>query len=209
MTPRVFGTKNYRKSEVPLVSGCGQPTLEATKTMYAQFSQILSCFSSAVFRVPTVLSVFQRFWCFTWIHCLSVLDCWCLIHCSFLTVFHSLQLSGAKVRRDTGEAFPNTKTLILCSLREEPVIYLNGRPFTVRKIGTSSLRDEDVLLTSTDNPLDNLSSFQGIDGDRVDKIETQLKNDILQECLKFRGLILVHSEPEAFLFLFCGLSNPM
>eukprot|EP01127_Copromyxa_protea_P012851 TRINITY_DN3384_c0_g1_i1.p1 TRINITY_DN3384_c0_g1~~TRINITY_DN3384_c0_g1_i1.p1 ORF type:complete len:1219 (+),score=262.85 TRINITY_DN3384_c0_g1_i1:14-3670(+) len=124
ITPRVFGTKNYRKADFPLVSGCGQPTLEAAMTI--------------------------------------------------------LQLSGAKVRH-SGAEFPNTKTLILCSLREEPVIYLNGRPFTVRKI---------------DKPLENLSSFQGIDGDRVDMVEAQLKADILQECHKFRGLILVHFDPE-------------
>lgn len=150
ITPRVFGTKNYRKSHVPLVSGCGQPTVEAAKTMYGQ----------------------------KW--------CW-----QPLTEF-SLQLSGAKLAR-SGEQFPNSKTVVLCSLREEPVIYLNGRPFTVRKIGRNNNQE---LHWPPENPLDNLSSFQGIDGERVDKIEAQLKEDILNECRKFRGLILVHVEPE-------------
>jgi hypothetical protein len=50
-------------------------------------------------------------------------------------------------------------------MREEPVIYINGRPFVVRE---------------ADKPFANLE-YTGIDRERVESMETRLKQDVLQE----------------------------
>ena len=53
-------------------------------------------------------------------------------------------------------------------MREEPVIYINGRPFVLRE-------DE--------RPFKNLQEYTGIDVRRLEQMELRLKNDILQVCL--------------------------
>ena len=52
-------------------------------------------------------------------------------------------------------------------MREEPVIYINGRPFVLRE-------DE--------RPFKNLQEYTGIDVRRLEQMELRLKNDILQVC---------------------------
>lgn len=54
------------------------------------------------------------------------------------------------------------------NMREEPVIYINGRPFVLRE-------DE--------RPFKNLQEYTGIDVRRLEQMELRLKNDILQVCL--------------------------
>lgn len=51
------------------------------------------------------------------------------------------------------------------NMREEPVIYINGRPFVLRE-------DE--------RPFKNLQEYTGIDVQRLEQMELRLKNDILQ-----------------------------
>ena len=51
------------------------------------------------------------------------------------------------------------------NMREEPVLYINGRPYVVRE---------------ADKPFQNLE-YTGIDRSRVEDMETRLKNDVLQE----------------------------
>lgn len=50
-------------------------------------------------------------------------------------------------------------------MREEPVIYINGRPFVLRE-------DE--------RPFKNMMEYTGIDVQRLEQMELRLKNDILQ-----------------------------
>lgn len=50
-------------------------------------------------------------------------------------------------------------------MREEPVIYINGRPFVLRE-------DE--------RPFKNMQEYTGIDVRRLEQMELRLKNDILQ-----------------------------
>lgn len=50
-------------------------------------------------------------------------------------------------------------------MREEPVLYINGRPFVVRE---------------ADKPFANLE-YTGIDRERVESMEARLKQDVLQE----------------------------
>ncbi|KAI9144841.1 inositol hexakisphosphate-domain-containing protein [Paraphysoderma sedebokerense] len=67
------------------------------------------------------------------------------------------------------------------STREEPIIYLNGRPYC--------LRDEQF-------PLQNLKTYAGISSARLEQMEQRLKDDIIKESKKYNGLLLVHDELE-------------
>jgi len=66
------------------------------------------------------------------------------------------------------------------SLREEPIIYVNGRPFVLRKL---------------EHPFGNLE-FTGISRQRVEEMEDRLKGDIINEILDNEGSFLVHDEDE-------------
>lgn len=68
------------------------------------------------------------------------------------------------------------------SLREEPVIYINGRPFVLRDV---------------DSPYANLE-YTGISNERVEEIEEQLKKDIIEDSNSYDGRFLVHDEDEGF-----------
>lgn len=76
-----------------------------------------------------------------------------------------------------GDSFP---PVFWTNLREEPLLYINGRPFCLRDI---------------DNPYGNLSNT-GITAVRVEAMENQLKQDVLMEALKYEGKVLVHDETE-------------
>lgn len=64
------------------------------------------------------------------------------------------------------------------SLREEPVIYINGRPFVLRDV---------------EKPFSNLE-YTGINRERVEQMEFRLKEDILQEASRYGNKILVTDE---------------
>lgn len=70
------------------------------------------------------------------------------------------------------------KSLLWCCLREEPVVYINGRPFVLRIV-----KDPVVNLEMT-----------GIVTERVESMEERLKLDLLRELRKFNGRILLHEE---------------
>lgn len=67
------------------------------------------------------------------------------------------------------------------STREEPIIYLNGRPFVLRDI---------------DSPFENIRSYAGISAARLEQMEQRLKLDIAAEAAANNGLLLVHDEVE-------------
>ncbi len=70
------------------------------------------------------------------------------------------------------------------NMREEPVIYINGRPFVLRE-------DE--------RPFKNMQEYTGIDVQRLEQMELRLKNDILQVAclLKAHWALISHSEPSS------------
>ncbi|KAI8898833.1 inositol hexakisphosphate-domain-containing protein [Globomyces pollinis-pini] len=65
------------------------------------------------------------------------------------------------------------------SAREDPMVYINRKPFVIR----------DAKL-----PLQNISTYQGIKTSRLEQMEIRLKQDIIQESQKWNGLVLVHEE---------------
>ncbi|KFK34389.1 hypothetical protein AALP_AA5G138900 [Arabis alpina] len=64
------------------------------------------------------------------------------------------------------------------SLREEPVVYINGRPFVLRHV---------------EKPLTNLE-YTGLNRVRVEQMEARLKDDILMEASRYGNKIPVTDE---------------
>ncbi|GKU98379.1 hypothetical protein SLEP1_g11390 [Rubroshorea leprosula] len=67
------------------------------------------------------------------------------------------------------------------NMREEPVIYINGKPFVLREV---------------ERPFKNMLEYSGIDCERVEKMEARLKEDILREAESYGGAIMVIHEIE-------------
>ncbi|KAB5569233.1 hypothetical protein OIU76_007820 [Salix suchowensis] len=64
------------------------------------------------------------------------------------------------------------------NLREEPLVYINGRPFVLRDV---------------ERPFSNLE-YTGINRSRVEEMEARLKEDILMEAARYGNKILVTDE---------------
>ncbi|KAK9950366.1 hypothetical protein M0R45_005859 [Rubus argutus] len=67
------------------------------------------------------------------------------------------------------------------NMREEPVIYINGKPFVLREV---------------ERPYKNMLEYTGIDRERVERMEARLKEDILREAEHYRGAIMVIHETD-------------
>ncbi|KAL4574619.1 hypothetical protein LXL04_021454 [Taraxacum kok-saghyz] len=67
------------------------------------------------------------------------------------------------------------------NMREEPVIYINGKPFVLREV---------------ERPYKNMLEYTGIDCERVERMEARLKDDILRESKRYEGAIMVIHETE-------------
>ncbi|ERN03230.1 hypothetical protein AMTR_s00003p00177190 [Amborella trichopoda] len=65
------------------------------------------------------------------------------------------------------------------NMREEPVVYINGKPFVLREV---------------ERPYKNMLEYTGIDCERVEKMEARLKEDILREAERYSGAIMVIHE---------------
>ncbi|XVF72883.1 hypothetical protein PTKIN_Ptkin12aG0156300 [Pterospermum kingtungense] len=67
------------------------------------------------------------------------------------------------------------------NMREEPVIYINGKPFVLREV---------------ERPYKNMLEYTGIDRERVERMEARLKEDILREAERYNGAIMVIHETD-------------
>ncbi|RHN49114.1 putative protein-tyrosine phosphatase [Medicago truncatula] len=67
------------------------------------------------------------------------------------------------------------------NMREEPVIYINGKPFVLREV---------------ERPYKNMLEYTGIDCERVEKMEARLKEDILREAKQYSSAIMVIHETD-------------
>ena len=65
------------------------------------------------------------------------------------------------------------------STREEPLCYINEKPFVLRH---------------EDKPKQNIKAYAGISALRIEQMEARLKEDVIREAHKCGGLILVHDE---------------
>ncbi|XP_050236366.1 uncharacterized protein LOC126686370 [Mercurialis annua] len=67
------------------------------------------------------------------------------------------------------------------NMREEPVIYIHGKPFVLREV---------------ERPFKNMREYSGIDRQRVERMEARLKEDILREAGRYGGAIMVIHETD-------------
>ncbi|XP_051141675.1 uncharacterized protein LOC127258753 isoform X2 [Andrographis paniculata] len=67
------------------------------------------------------------------------------------------------------------------NMREEPVVYINGKPFVLREV---------------ERPYKNMLEYTGIDCERVERMEARLKDDILREAERYHGAIMVIHETD-------------
>ena len=74
---------------------------------------------------------------------------------------------------------PHHRRVQWICLREEPILYVNNRPFVLRELQA---------------PFHNLQDTAGIGPLRIDAVERRLKADVLSEALQHDANVLVHDE---------------
>lgn len=67
------------------------------------------------------------------------------------------------------------------NMREEPVVYINGKPFVLREV---------------ERPYKNMREYSGIGQERLESMEARLKNDILREADLYKGAVMVIHETD-------------
>ncbi|KAK0194057.1 inositol hexakisphosphate-domain-containing protein, partial [Armillaria mellea] len=77
------------------------------------------------------------------------------------------------------DAHPSAQRVVWITLREEPIVYINGAPYCLRREGFS---------------LRNMKDYGGISADRLEVLEQRLRDDIISEGHAFGGRVLLHSE---------------
>lgn len=75
----------------------------------------------------------------------------------------------------------NGRPVFWHNMREEPVIYINGKPFVLREV---------------ERPYKNMLEYTGIDRERVERMEARLKEDILREADHYQGAVMVIHETD-------------
>ncbi|KAJ7649760.1 inositol hexakisphosphate-domain-containing protein [Roridomyces roridus] len=78
------------------------------------------------------------------------------------------------------DAHPGAQRIIWITLREEPIVYINGEPYCLRR-ELFSLR--------------NMKDYDGISASRLEVLEENLRDDVVSE-LKSFGRLLLHTEAE-------------
>jgi protein-tyrosine phosphatase len=73
------------------------------------------------------------------------------------------------------------RPILWINLREEPVIYINKRPYVLRE---------------SDFPLRNMAIYSGVASSSLESMESRIKEDILHEASKYGGNILIHEEED-------------
>ncbi|KAG2359074.1 inositol hexakisphosphate-domain-containing protein [Suillus spraguei] len=77
------------------------------------------------------------------------------------------------------EARPDANKVVWVTLREEPIVYVNGAPYCLRR--------ERFTLR-------NMKDYGGISASRLEVLEERLKDDVLTELEAFGGRLLLHTE---------------
>ncbi|RXW17535.1 hypothetical protein EST38_g8313, partial [Candolleomyces aberdarensis] len=74
---------------------------------------------------------------------------------------------------------PTSHRIIWITLREEPIVYINGAPYCLRR--------ERFTLR-------NMKDYGGISASRLEVLEERLRDDVLAELESFGGRLLLHTE---------------
>ncbi|KIK55186.1 hypothetical protein GYMLUDRAFT_48165 [Collybiopsis luxurians FD-317 M1] len=86
-----------------------------------------------------------------------------------------------EVVRRVKDENPSANRIVWITLREEPIVYVNGTPYCLRREGFS---------------LRNMKDYGGISASRLEILEERLREDIVSELSTFGGKLLVHEETE-------------
>lgn len=74
---------------------------------------------------------------------------------------------------------PGASSILWITLREEPIVYVNGSPYCLRRERFS---------------LRNMKDYGGISASRLEVLEERLRDDVLSELANFGGRLLLHTE---------------
>ncbi|PAV16188.1 metal ion binding oxidoreductase [Pyrrhoderma noxium] len=84
-----------------------------------------------------------------------------------------------EVVRRVKDEHPGAEHIAWITLREEPVVYINGAPYCLRREGFT---------------LRNMKDYGGISASRLEILEERLRDDVRTELDKFGGRLLLHTE---------------
>ncbi|TFY62986.1 hypothetical protein EVJ58_g3511 [Rhodofomes roseus] len=76
-------------------------------------------------------------------------------------------------------AHPGANRILWITLREEPIVYINGAPYCLRR--------ERFTLR-------NMKDYGGISSSRLEVLEERLRDDVISELHAFGGRLLLHTE---------------
>ncbi|KZT01378.1 uncharacterized protein LAESUDRAFT_731226 [Laetiporus sulphureus 93-53] len=76
-------------------------------------------------------------------------------------------------------AHPSASKILWITLREEPIVYINGAPYCLRR--------ERFTLR-------NMKDYGGISSSRLEVLEERLRDDVIAELSTFGGRLLLHTE---------------
>lgn len=91
---------------------------------------------------------------------------------------HGVAIPTAEGIRNVLKHIGEEEWVVWINLREEPVVYVNGRPFVLRDV---------------ERPFSNLE-YTGISASRLEQMESRLKEDALAEASRYGGRILLTDE---------------
>ncbi|KAI0635643.1 inositol hexakisphosphate-domain-containing protein [Trametes polyzona] len=84
-----------------------------------------------------------------------------------------------EVVRRVQAAHPEASRIMWITLREEPIVYVNGAPYCLRRERFS---------------LRNMKDYGGISAHRLEMLEERLRDDVVNEVNAFGGRLLLHTE---------------
>jgi Inositol hexakisphosphate len=87
------------------------------------------------------------------------------------------------------EAHPSVPNVVWINLREEPVVYINGAPYCLRREGYSLRNMKGKVQLSFLCLFSELSlpDYGGISASRLEVLEERLRDDVLSEVNAFGG----------------------
>ncbi|TFK28151.1 hypothetical protein FA15DRAFT_753712 [Coprinopsis marcescibilis] len=77
------------------------------------------------------------------------------------------------------DSSPTAERIVWIALREEPIVYINGAPYCLRR--------ERFTLR-------NVKEYRGISAARLEALEERLRDDVIAELETFGGRLLLHTE---------------
>ncbi|PPQ64598.1 hypothetical protein CVT26_001996 [Gymnopilus dilepis] len=93
-------------------------------------------------------------------------------------------------------AHPDASKIVWITLREEPIVYINGAPYCLRRENFSlrNMKGEYLGLIYRPPLVTQPTDYGGISASRLETLEERLRDDVIAELSSFGGRILLHTE---------------